>query len=297
MAELSDVRFEHIRWFVQHIPDSKFCGELHCYLHPNDPNYSRLKEVWSEQVKASDALMRRVNALMYSVNGSEPNLEEMCATLLGGHEGNAWSEALRSLIAEDSKWLQGVTAAQREAALPSDESIAGITASANGRELNALAAEASASATKSEFTDCMQQLKASPDDMRLRTLALAFTFSCYKTSSVLGIDPELTLDRFEQMCWLIRHAGGSEFACHKIAMDPLELTGGELANELNEVLAELWCKKLTQSPEDIQLMKNAATFSKKLGMSPAANEIATQLRLTAAGKKILASASRVFDRR
>jgi len=287
--EIAASRFEHIRWFVQHIPDSRFCGEVHCYLNSNDPNYESMKEVWLGQIRNSRSLMSSVNAFMYCANGREPNLPIMFELCLSQYAPNPWTEALRHNLSGSRFVFADLIREQLHEQDLCSKEILQITSLANDLRLNKKAAEASSSATKAEFYQSIDRLKEYPVDLESRALVLGYTFSSYLSSSFLGFNPELLITRFEHMCWLICHAAGSELASHAFAMDPLEDQA-----ELNEALTTLWSREIVQNQRDEGVIRNAAIFCAKLGVSPAAEKIIAQLNNTKVGKKHLQRANARF---
>jgi hypothetical protein len=263
LPDLVEARFEHILWFVENIPESKFCGERYCYLDSNDQNYATLKEAWLKQIKSSTTLMPRVNAFMFFANAKEPKLERVYAELLKGHENNLWVAALQALLNPSFEWLDNLVQAQIDNLLPPLDDVEHLIQLANGKQLLRLAAEAGG-ATNAEFLKVSKRLQKNPLDLQSRSFALGFTFSCH-SDSILGFDPELTLLRFEHMCWVIRNIPGSEFASHALAIDPFlhSYTWNHHFDCLNEALASLWSKAIAQNPDHDQTLLNAAIFCYK----------------------------------
>lgn len=282
-VEVSKSRFNHISWFVHHIPDSRFCGESHCYLDSGDPNYSAVKEIWLEECQRSNSLMRHVNAFMFSANGKDSNLNGILGELSGRYHSNFWISALQSYMEPSKSWSSEMVENQLKVPSASPEEIESVTNLFNNLELNKLAGIASSSTTKSEFYSSINRLEDNPVDPEPTAIALGYTFSSYLSSSVIGFNPELTAIRFGLMCWLIRNAPGSQLASHAFAMDPLD----EL-DYLNDALSILWERQIASDQSDKRVLKNVAIFAAKLGVSPVAQKIVNQLSRTKYGKQLLA---------
>jgi hypothetical protein len=260
-SELAGARSGHMLWFVENIPDSKFCGERPCYLESDDRNYGALKEAWLRQLATSESLMRRVNAFMFFSNGQEPQLEQLFRELFREHGDSLWVQALHTLLEPSTGWVDKIVKAVLQEPQPSSSEVSRLTKLADDRQLLRTIGEGM-HASASEFKEAIKRLDNDPYDFRSRAQALGYTFSYHGSSSLLGFDPELTMVRFDQMCWVVRHVPGSKFASDALAVSPFTHVYGRdpCLDRLNEGLANLWSTLLTAYSDNKQLMSNAANF-------------------------------------
>jgi hypothetical protein len=279
-------------WFVENAPDSKFSGEYHCFLDPNDANYFRLREAWLKQLKHSESLARRVNAFMFLLHGKEPDLSNRFKRMFSGYERSVHVQALDAFLKRSSTWVEKLARAQLERRLPPLAKVKRLTLFANDQELIPVAATAFGSATKAEFLESIERLKKHPEDMHARAIALGYTFS-YHSFSPFELDPELTMLRFDQLCWVIRYIPGSQLAGNPFGMDPISHGPvGRFFNvdPLNEALASLWSDQIDKQIDDDRLLFNAAIFGQRTRTKSASKMISMQLRKTPLGKKMLSKA-------
>jgi hypothetical protein len=286
--EIFAQRLTHICWFIQNIPDSKFCGERFCYLLDIQPGYEGLKELWLGKIAESENLMRRINAYLLFDSQGDANLESYFRKFFSGYENNLWVRALGQLGNDEQTWLDESICVEAAKSVADTETIRKLTSLAEDKVWDQIAVHQSGSAGVSDFQQSTNLLSEQPD---LNSLALiaGYSWSRYSLFSTLGFDPEVLQVRLMLASWILRHVPGSRLVRSPIFMGPF-IDDSEARTPLSaiEFLSNLWALQIQASPHDTPIAKNAKYFRSNLSYmySASAKKISTALRKARAKDKM-----------
>jgi hypothetical protein len=294
----SEARLKHVFWFVENVPDWKFCGELFFYLGAGHPGYQQLKQLWLQKIRESSNFMRRVNAYMLFADTGDSNLSGYFQEFFGCYEDNPWVRALQEIEFVEQNWFHEVVSAESAKPIPSAGVINQLTELADGKDWQRAAAEHSETASFSDFERARASF-ASDSKTALEDLAMVAGYSWrrYSLHSKIQVDPEFVLFRLGLASWIIKNVPGSKLAKSPFFMDPficmLPHSGAPLSEPI-ELLSDLWILQIQRNPDNITIAKNAAFFCTGIDITnPApAKRISGELRKTEIGKKALRSRRR-----
>jgi hypothetical protein len=286
--EIYSQRLKHIHWFIQNIPDSKFCGERFCYLLDKQPGYEGLKELWLSKIAESENLMRRVNAYLLFEAEGDSNLEKYFQKFFTGHENNLWVKALEQLGRDQQTWLNESISLEVAKPVASREIALALTTLANEKQWGRIAIEQYCSASRSDFEQAMILLSEHPHFNSLALIA-GYSLPRYSLFSNIGLDPEVLSVRLVLASWLLRNVPGSLLTRNPVFMAPF-LFGEEpprMPSAAIKFLSDLWGAQIESNPDNSLVVRNAKYFQRHLSYAYTgfAKGISTALRKTGVNRR------------
>jgi hypothetical protein len=261
-------RIRHIFWFVENLPDWRFCGEIFFYLKSSDAGYIELKDLWLKQIKHADTLMRRINTYQFLVNADDPDIDDCFKQFFEGYGESIWVRAISQLFAESPTWLMEsnmfigshvdgeypqMAMKLQEIPIDIDSMLADLS-----RRLDTITIE--------QYNSAKSRFEVSPNFQDICTLA-AFTWTRLNLHSYIGFDPEILALRFQLAKWIIRNFPNESFSQHPFFIAPFntpeQVTKSFYKTSITQAterLVELWIEQLDLAPTDSQAKKNAHSF-------------------------------------
>lgn len=277
-------KLNHLIWFVKNIPDSRFCGESVFYLSPNEAGYADLAQVWLEQISQSDSLMRRVNACMFFEYANDDRLEEYFEQFFSEHRNNIWVQALSSpsdWFEEISREILNKTLIQKKK-FPVEEKADAVLL----REAANAAAHGMSELVYINQLDSFRQSQ----DLNALAFVIGYTAVRCQVDSRIGFQPDLTVSRFEAMCWTISNIASLPFAGSVFASLPFKNDWKvSPVIKLNDYLCDLWDKQLAANAENLQVIENAVNFVSSLNAAglPVSDNLIATIQSSASGREAL----------
>lgn len=293
---LTTEKLNHIDWFVSNIPDSRFCGESVFYVGRDEHGYSDLANLWIEQTKQSDSLMRRINAYLFLMNGEDDaNLERYFDRFFSQHLNNIWVKSVSNpedwFEEASAEILNKVAMSQTRLARASYEYVDNAT-------LRRTAVNAANRGT-SELA-FWNQLEVFRTNQDLSSLAfvIGYTAGRCQVDSRIGFSPDIAISRFEVMSWMISNIPNLPFAGSPFALIPFQNDWKPTpVIRLNDYLSYLWEEQL-KDIQDVQVIENAVNFAVNLQIAnlPVAEKLMDKIQSTPVGTEILNRVTSGLDR-
>lgn len=292
--DLSKARSIHLFWFIEQLPDWKFCGTKFFYLSKEDNYFDKLKKLWLKKVAESGNLGRRVNAYMLLASQSDPNLETYFEKFFKGYENNIWVQALADLNLGQSSWFDEIIEIDRRKRDLDDGFCAEFLTLIEQTNWKHLVYKATKNCILKEYQIAVENFFFTPSLGNLCLIA-GYSWTRWSSYSILHCDPKLISDRFLIACWIVRNIPSSRLAKELFFMSPFIQSISEEKRDYLEIpiryLSSLWISQLEKSPEDLKICKNAAFFSKRIEISfpEISLTIVRKLKVSNSGKKALKS--------
>lgn len=297
---ISEGRSRHIAWFINNLPDLKFCGTAPFYVGSDDDQFPIIERMWLNTTKNSPETMRRINACMYVGNASKPDGLKLLNSLFPSNFQNIWVMALRDLFLDSrSCFLPTIDSERSKPSSIDDDCRCNMQAQIKSKRhwnSEALASNEIAYGDSIDFTDALFD-----STVDLSTVAKAAGSSVFRfqLSNILRFDPEILSLRFKIASLVIRYLPSSKLAVDPIFMGPFdsprsydifdEHQSYRLLECLFDYIAVHWSNQLREFPAEREIAKNAAKFASEISsfFPDSAQIIVSQLSKSAIGKSIL----------
>ncbi|OPZ85674.1 MAG: hypothetical protein BWY75_02363 [bacterium ADurb.Bin425] len=276
--QFSETRFKHISWFVENVPDSKFCGDELFYLPQESAFFKPLKDIWLEQISKSESLARRVNAFMFLLNANDSNIHRYYEEFFQSSRHDIWVLALDDLLNESYSCFDARIAieAKRLKRLKRLDCCSEPN-SAKGETQKWLkeAVEFEALASTQDFAEILEEFSVNPTISSMVKLS-GYTANRFNANSIIGFDPQMVSVRLGLVAWIIQVLPKSIFANNPYFTGPFSgpidfqiYPRNGVSPLINPIdfLSDLWIAQLQKSPGEKVLARNAAFFSNGIQLS------------------------------
>ncbi len=294
--ELQPNRLKHILWFVENVPDWKYCGGYYLSMRPDEYGYDLVLKTWMEQIEKSDNLMRRVNAYLFYQHEAHlvPNL---FGKLFSNYKDNIWVRALKEMGNPEHKLFDDVFEEEQNKPFATERRLEQLCQLIDEKELLYLAY------SKYDETWTFAKFEKARDAFEkrfsLKNLAITLGYAdrhCHLLSS-LQYDPEILITKIRLASWVIRNIPSHKMRnANYILFLPFSEGDRILGDGLSllpaiKYICNLWLEQVDRFPDNSRVARNAAWFCKRIhAIAPDDHkQMMKHLGKTAIGKKALKS--------
>lgn len=260
--DIASFRKKHIFWFINNVPDWKFCGERYLHVYKSDNFYEETNKLWLAKIGESAELMRRINAYLPLLENEDSSARKFFADYLSSSSENIWIKAVSEACNSKITWFEDEIAIDSKKILPNFERIEKFTKDSQSKDLVSIAHAASLETIISDLPSAVNSFLLKPDlDSFLKLIG--YTWSRFSLFSVLQLDPEISKFRFHLACWAFRHIPSTNIITNPLLIDPFFfseielLQPGRLESPASHLI-KILVNQLQRQGNDVPLANNAA---------------------------------------
>ncbi len=264
-AELQSNRLRQILWFIENVPDWKYCGSMFVQLKPTDFGFAAVENAWKNQIENSDNVMRRVNNYLLHYSHQNKFMPELFDSLFENYKENLWVRWLKELKNPDHNIFDELLNEERNKPLPTTEEIEKIRA-----EFDEKLFHDTAYFENHAFNEYQKALKSFDEKFSLKDFAVISGYSNKHCTFFfeMDFDPEILMDRIRITSWTIRHMPWNKAFRGGLLISPFD-NGSGFEGSMKilapiKFFCDLWLEQFERFPEDLEIARNAAWYGKRI---------------------------------